>query len=59
MDEWTQEDQDRAANFRRELATDIQRSRRDGHLWAAWCLDKLANMVLWIEREGKRLMRGV
>lgn len=58
MDDWTQEDQNRAVELRRSLAADIQQYRREGHPWAAWCMDKLANMVLWIEREGKRLMRG-
>lgn len=58
MNEWTQEDQDRVVALRRELSGDIQRARRDGHKWALWCFDKIADTVLWIEREGRRLMRG-
>lgn len=58
MRDWDREDQDRAVALRRELAAEIQKSRREGSRWSAWCFDKIANMVLWIEREGKRLMRG-
>jgi hypothetical protein len=58
MDEWSQEDQDKAVAVRRDLAAKIQNARRDGRPGLAWCYDKIANMVLWVERQGKRLMRG-
>jgi len=58
MNEWTQEDQDRVVALRRELSGDIHRARHDGHRWALWCFNKIADMVLWVEREGRRLMRG-
>lgn len=58
MDDWTQEDQDRAATERRKIAADYQRAQREGPAWAAWSFDKLANIMLWVERQGKRLLRG-
>ncbi len=58
MEQWTQEDQDKAAALRREAVDHFQESRRSGSVVFTWIFDKLADAALWIEREGKRLKRG-
>lgn len=57
MEDWTQADQDEAVAERRRVSEHMVTARRKGRRGEAWFWEKLADFVLWIEREGRRLKR--
>lgn len=58
MPDWNQADQDEAAATRRDNSGRMQAARRKGRRKEAWFWEKLADFMLWIEREGRRMRRG-
>lgn len=57
MQDWTPDDHECAVDLRRKISADLQRARREGRPIKAWILNKSADLMLWVERMGKRMMR--